>query len=153
MKAVNCGTLLILFFIGLPFIAHGAVVYRYDLGTLTTDAGLVAVTDVTKIVGTYSPAGSGVYGIIFQLNIVEVVKGSQFLTVYVVDGNSTTDDPSTGSPSIQVGSRYVLFLFLLQTQAFAPRIPPSLAAPNLSLCLVHLTKHGELSEALKVSSS
>jgi len=130
LKAVNCGTLLILFFIGLPFIAHGAVVYRYDLGTLTTDAGLVAVTDVTKIVGTYSPAGSGVYGIIFQLNIVEVVKGSQFLTVYAVDGNSTTDDPSTGSPSIQVGSRYVLFLFAPSNSGLCPTYPAVTRCPQ-----------------------
>jgi hypothetical protein len=123
MKAASCGGLLILLFIGLPFVAHGSIVYRYDFGSLTTDSGLVAVADVVRSNGTYSPAGSGVSGIIFQLNILEVVKGSQFSTFYVVDGNSTPGDPSSGSPSIQVGSRYVLFLFATDGSGLCPTYP------------------------------
>jgi len=130
LKAAKCGAVLLLFFIGLPFVAHGAVIYRYDLGTLAGDAGLVAVTDVAKVVGTYSPAGSGVYGTMFQLNIVEVVKGSPFSTVYVVDGNSTAIDPATGSPSIQVGSRYVLFLFASSNSGLCPTYPAVTRCPQ-----------------------
>ena len=130
MKAAKCGAVLLLFFIGLPFVAHGAVTYRYDLGTLAGDAGLVAVTDVAKVVGTYSPAGSGVYGTMFQLNIVEVVKGSPFSTVYVVDGNSTANDLATGSPSIQVGSRYVLFLFASSNSGLCPTYPAVTRCPQ-----------------------
>ena len=123
MKAASRGGFLILLFIGLPFVAQGAVVYRYDFGSLIIDSGLVAVADVVRSNGTYSPSGSGVSGIIFQLNIVEVVKGSQFSTFYVVDGNSTTSDPSSGSPSIQVGSRYVLFLFATDNSGLCPTYP------------------------------
>jgi hypothetical protein len=130
MKAASCGGLLILLFIGLPFVAQGAVVYRYDFGTLTIDSGLVAVADVVRPNGTYSPAGSGVHGTIFQLNILEVVKGSQFSTFYVVDGNSTTNDPSSGSPSIQVGSRYVLFLFATDNSGLCPTYPAVTRCPQ-----------------------
>jgi len=129
-KAGSCGAVLILFSVGLPIVAHGAIVYRYDFGTLTGDAGLVAVTDVVRNVGIYSPAWSGVSGIILQLNIVEVVKGSQFSVIYVVDGNSTSNDPSTGSPSIQVGSRYVLFLFATSNSGLCPTYPAVTRCPQ-----------------------
>ena len=43
MKAASRGGFLILLFIGLPFVAQGAVVYRYDFGSLIIDSGLVAV--------------------------------------------------------------------------------------------------------------
>ena len=130
MKAASRGGFLILLFIGLPFVAQGAVVYRYDFGSLIIDSGLVAVADVVRSNGTYSPSGSGVSGIIFQLNIVEVVKGSQFSTFYVVDGNSTTNDPSSGSPSIQVGSRYVLFLFATDNSGLCPTYPAVTRCPQ-----------------------
>lgn len=42
--------------------------------------------------------------------VVDVLDGFAFDRVLVVDGNST-DEPVAGSPAIQVGSRYVLFLF------------------------------------------
>src|SRR5207249_5859848 len=92
MKAASRGGFLILLFIGLPFVAQGAVVYRYDFGSLIIDSGLVAVADVVRSNGTYSPSGSGVSGIIFQLNIVEVVKGSQFSTFYVVRSEEHTSE-------------------------------------------------------------
>lgn len=95
----------------LPVPVSGEQVYRYEFNPLVIDSGLIIVADITGIVGSYSSPTVGVSGLVFQVAVSEWVKGSGYpYPLTVVDGNSTVEG-SMGDPSIQVGNRYVLFLF------------------------------------------
>ena len=114
-RVVSGVALFVLFLvISLPsllFPVLGADVYRYELNPLVTNSPLIVVATVDQVVGSYSSSQIGVSGVIFKLAVSEWIRGGGYPYPFqVVDGNSTVEG-SVGSPSIRVGSTYVLFLF------------------------------------------